>query len=80
MKTGFYEVHRDGHGDVRDRIEAAVVDFYRRRRSLPAVVVVHPSEADAAEAALKALDLKKVRVEPSGGCLVPEVWLGWEDA
>jgi len=70
-----YVIYRDGkHLEVEERIKEAVADFYRRHRALPVSVLVHPSEEDTARAALKALDLK-MRVETSGGCLIPEVWL-----
>ena len=69
-----YEVYRDGRGSVRERIREAVRGYYARHRRLPVSVVVNPTEAEAAREALEALDLK-VRVESSGGCLKPEVWL-----
>ncbi|HEY75658.1 MAG TPA: hypothetical protein G4O00_05690, partial [Thermoflexia bacterium] len=63
-------VYRDGeHGNnIEARIQEAVKDFYCRYRVLPATVVVHPSEAEAARSALDALDLK-VSLQTSGGCL-----------
>jgi len=78
MKTGFYEVYRDGHGDVRDRIEEAVADFYRRHNALPAEIVVPRSQVDEVATALKALGLS-IPVVTSGGCLAGEVWLGVGD-
>ena len=61
-------------------IKAAVADFYRRHRSLPVELVVHKTLVEQAQAALGALDLPRPPVRGAGGCLIPEVWLGWEDA
>ncbi len=75
--AGSYVPYRDGKGrGLEALLREAVADFYRRYRSLPAEVVVHPTLADEAEEALKALDLARVPVAVTGGCLVWEVWLG----
>ena len=46
----------------------------RHLSALPAQVVVNPTEHAQAEAAIKALGVKR-SVGVTGGCLVPEVWL-----
>jgi len=75
MKVSLYEVYRDGHGDVRDRIKTAVREFYRRHNALPVEIVVHKTLVEQAQAALDS----NLPVRGSGGCLKPEVWLGVGD-
>ena len=74
-----YEVYRDGKSGtgLQERIREAVRNHYVRHRCLPTVVVVNPKEAQEAQKALEALDLR-VPLETAPGCLIPEVWLGWE--
>ena len=68
------KVYRNGGGTIEARIKAALVDFHKRRGTLPAQVIVNPTERDQATAAVKALEVKRP-VGVSGGCLIPEVWL-----
>ena len=83
MKPLRYDVHRNSHEKRRDLqalLRQALTDFYRRRGgALPAEIVVHTSLVEQARAALAALDLPQLPVRGSGGCLMPEVWLGWEE-
>ncbi len=71
-----YLVYRNGHGNIEDRLRAALAYFYERYHCLPIEVVVNPSEVAGAKTALRALDLPRLAVQSVGGCLVPEVWLG----
>lgn len=74
-----YKVYRNGGGPVESRIKTACQLFYRDRGTIPAGVVVNPTELQAARAACAALSLG-VPVEAVGGCLIPEVWLQEPDA
>ncbi len=76
--AGQYEVYPDGKGDLSLEmlLRGAVSEFHRRHRRLPQEVVVHPSVAEEARKALKALDLSHIPLTVSGGCLQREVWLG----
>jgi len=75
-----YIVYRNGGGAMEARLRAALIDFYKRRGTLPSLIMVHPAELGQAEAACKALEVKHP-VAACGGCLIPEVWLGLpEDA
>jgi len=77
-----YDIHRNGQEkrhDLQAALRQAMTDFYRRHNTLPVEVVVHKTLVEQAQAALRALDLPKLPVRGSGGCLVPEVWLGWEE-
>jgi len=58
------------------RVRAAAKDFYQREQELPGAVVVNGAEVEDARTAVAELGLK-VSVARNGGCLVPEVWLGW---
>ena len=73
-----YEAYPDGKGEANPEalLRGALSDFYRRHRRLPQEVVVHPSVAEEARKALKALDLSHIPLTVSGGCLQREVWLG----
>jgi hypothetical protein len=64
--------------DLQTRLKQALADFYHRFNTLPAEVVIHKSLVDQAGAALTALDLPRLPLRGSGGCLVGEVWLGIE--
>jgi len=68
-------VYRNGTGDLEARLKAAVRAFYQARRRLPVAIVVNRTELAAAVGAVKALDLR-MPITSSGGCLVPEIWLG----
>lgn len=78
MSRRSFEVHRNGKDQIQERIQEAVRDYYTRHRRLPAAVVVNPKEAQRAQEALEALDLR-VPLEMATGCLIPEVWLGVGD-
>jgi hypothetical protein len=73
-----YQVYRNGGGPIEGRIKAALLDFHKRRGTLPAQVIVNPTEYAQAAAALDALEVARP-VSVSGGCLVPEVWLELPD-
>ncbi|HEY77364.1 MAG TPA: hypothetical protein G4O00_14500 [Thermoflexia bacterium] len=76
--AGRYEVHPDGKGDssLAALLRRALADFHRRHGRLPTEIVVHPSVVERAREMLSELDLRRVHVAVSGGCLVWEVWLG----
>ena len=68
---------RNGKGPMQQRLRDAVALFYKQRKRLPDIIVVNASELAEAQAAAKSLKLT-IEVQSSGGCLVPEVWLGEE--
>jgi len=70
-----FKTYRNGHEGVEERIKAAVTRFYAERGVLPVMIVVHKGEVEEARAAAGELELR-VEVQGTGGCLVPEVWLG----
>jgi len=71
-----YVTYRDGKGDLRSLLQAALADFYRRYGgALPVEVVVPRSQVGAAKAAMVVLDLPRLAVRSTGGCLAGEVWL-----
>ena len=76
METGMvtYRVYRHPYGDLKERLQEALRDYYARHGRLPGSVVVHKSLVREAAEALAALDLR-LPVKGVGGCLVPEVWL-----
>lgn len=69
-----FKSYRNGTSKLEVRIKEAVSHFFKDRGELPAAVVVHRTEMDDAQAAVKTLDLS-LEVRGSGGCLVPEIWL-----
>lgn len=77
MTTTFYTYN--GSGSMRQRLQAAVVKFYKGKGNLPGIIVTHPSELAEAQEAATALELA-AEVRASGGCLVPWVWLGEGEA
>lgn len=66
--------YRNGDNDLLGRLKAAVASFYQTQGGLPAGIVTHKSELEAATAAAVSLDLA-LPVTGSGGALVGEVWL-----
>jgi len=77
--TRVYRVYRADRGDLTQRLQEALRDYYGRHGRLPGSVVVHKSLVREAAEALAALDLPRLPVEGVGGCLVPEVWLPMND-
>ena len=69
MPIAKYKVCRPA-GDLACRIKTALADFRQSQGTDPAAIVVHASEAEAAQAMGLGIE-----VRGSGGCLVPEVWL-----
>ena len=82
MQKLTYSIYRNGRtGDgLQHSLKVALEDFYRRYRCLPLEIVVPTTQVDEARAALMALDLARLPVRSGGGCLIPELWLGREEA
>lgn len=73
-----YLVYRNGKTPDGLGLKEALTDFYRRFGALPVAVIVHKSQVDQVQAALTDLDLSRLPVRCSGGCLANEVWLAQE--
>jgi len=74
MAIHTYRIYRGGPDDLKGRIKTALADFRQSQGTDPAAIVVHASEAEAAQAMGLGIE-----VRGSGGCLVPEVWLEFPD-
>jgi len=61
--------------DLQERLKEALRVYYSHVHRLPARITVHTTLVEAAQTALKELDVSHVTVEGLGGCLTPEVWL-----
>ena len=72
-----FKIYRNGKAEYPQHLKDAVAWFYARERRLPGTIVVPASELTEAQAAAKVLKLA-VEIGTTGGCLVPEVWLGEE--
>jgi hypothetical protein len=65
-----------GAENVEARIKAAVKAHYAARGRMPRTMVVPKVELGEAREAAERLELSKVEIVGSGGCLIPEIWLG----
>ncbi|MBN1887109.1 MAG: hypothetical protein JW850_03935 [Thermoflexales bacterium] len=56
-------------------LQAVIGDFAGRHAVMPKSVMIHPTAAGAAAAALAGLGLASLEVQTAGGCLLGEIWL-----